>query len=29
MAADLCAVNVLAQMHHYASFGRILGLNRI
>lgn len=28
-AAELCALNVLAQMHRYVGFKRILGLNRI
>ena len=28
-AAELCALNVLAQISHYIGFERILGLNRI
>lgn len=28
-AAELCALNVLAQINHYVGFERILGLNRI
>jgi hypothetical protein len=29
LAAQLCALNVLAQVHRYAGFGRILDLNHI
>lgn len=28
-AAEMCALNVLAQINHYVGFDRILGLNRI
>jgi enamine deaminase RidA (YjgF/YER057c/UK114 family) len=29
LAAQQCALNVLAQVHRYAGFGRILGLNHV